>query len=170
MSLIADALKKADPPLENPPQAELPSPEPSPRPYGIYRGVLIVCVGLVLLGIAQVTRRPPASPAVRSASQIVRTASPAVQSAPAVTLPKGSPPAFPELSKAPGIQLFRTAQAGLALSGTILDNNGESLALINNQVLKEGDRIQDMRVVKVNTDSVELQDQEGRTKTLGLKN
>lgn len=162
MSLIADALKKAEisPENENPPAAPPPSPEPSPRPYGLYRGLLIVCVGLVLVGITQVTRRP-ASPAVRTAAQ----------PAPAAALTKKtSPPALPAPSKAQGIQLFQTAQAGLVLSGTLLDSNGESLALINNQVLREGDQIRGMRVVKVNTDSVELQDQDGKTKTLGLKN
>lgn len=156
MSLIADALKKADSPSENPPQASPSSPEPPPRPYGLTRGLLILCVGLVLVGIAQVTRRPT---------------SPAIRTAPAAVVAKTSPTtALPVASQKPGIQLFQAAQAGLALSGTILDSNGESLALINNQVLKEGDQIRGMRVVKVNTDSVELQDQDGRTKTLGLKN
>jgi len=51
MSLIADALKKAEVSPEDRPQAEPPSPEPTPRPYGLYRGILIVCVGLVLVGI-----------------------------------------------------------------------------------------------------------------------
>lgn len=149
MSLIADALKRAELSLENPPAAPPPSPKPSPRPYGLYRGALLLCVGLVLVGIAQVTRRPPA---------------------PTAALPKVSAPVLPEPSKESGIQLFRAAQAGLVLSGTLLDSNGESLALINNQVLREGDQIRSMRVVKVNTDSVELKDQDGRTKTLGLKN
>ncbi len=157
MSLIADALKKAEISPEDRPQAEQPSPEPSPRPYGLTRGLLILCVGLVLVGIAQVTRR---------------TASPATRPAPAAAVAKASPPpALPEPSKTQGIQLFQAAQAGLVLSGTLLDsNNGESFALINNEVLKEGDHIRGMRVVKVNTDSVDLQDQDGRMKTLGLKN
>jgi hypothetical protein len=151
MSLIADALKKAEISPEDRPQAEQPSPEPSPRPDGLTRGLLILCVGLVLVGIAQVTRRP------------------AARTAPAAAIAKPSAAALPESSKKPGIQLFQTAQAGLALSGTLLDNNGESLALINNQVLKEGDQIRGMRVVKVNTDSVELQDQDGKRKRWGWR-
>lgn len=155
MSLIADALKKADLPSgNNPPAVAPPPPEPSPWFNGITRGILIVGIGLVLLGVAHLTRRP---------------ASPAVALKPAVSagFAKASAPAP---SKASGMQLLQAAQAGLVLNGTILDNGGESLALINNQVLQEGDQIRNMRVVKVNTDSVELQDQDGRTKTLGLKN
>lgn len=164
MSLIADALKKVELPSEDRPHAEPqpPPPEPSPRPDGLYRGLLIVGVGLVLLGIARVTSHP-AAPGVKAAA-------PAARPAPVAVLPKTSPTAPPESAKASGIQIFQVAQAGLVLSGTILDNNGESLALINNEVLREGDQIRNMRVVKVNTDSVDLKDQDGRTKTLGLKN
>lgn len=151
MSIIADALKKAEV-----------SPEHSPRPYGLYMGILVVCVGLVLAGITQVTRRP-VSPAVR-------TAAPAAQPVPAAAPEKPSAEALPASSETQGIQLFQAAQAGLVLNGTILDSNGKSLALINNQVLREGDPIGSMRVVKVDTDSVELQDQDGKAKTLGLKN
>lgn len=144
MSLIADALKKADI-SSGTPQG---SPPPPPKSLWLHRAVLISSVGIVLAGVALVTRHP--APAART-------------------------PGHPEVSetvpaKSPGMQLFQTAQAGLALSGTLLDRNGESLALINNQVLREGDQIRGLRVVKVNTDSVDLQDEDGRTKTLGLKN
>ena len=150
MSLIADALKKAE---ATPPP---PSPELSQRPYGLYRGILVASAGLVLAGISQVTGRP-SSPATRQP-----------EPAPAAPLPKPPSPPLPAPSQTPGIQLFQAAPMGLTLNGTLLDNTGESLALINNQVLREGDQIRSMRVVKVNTDSVELQDQDGKTKTLGL--
>lgn len=144
MSLIADALKKAD----TSPGTPQGSPPPSPRSLWLHRAVLIGSVGIVLAGVAVVTRQP--SPAARTPGN------------PEVA---GAVPA-----KSAGMQLFQTAQAELALSGTLRDKNGESLALINNQVLKEGDQIRGLRLVKVSTDSVELQDQDGRTKTLGLKN
>lgn len=144
MSLIADALKKADT-SSGTPQG---SPPPSPRSLWFHRAVLIGSVGIVLAGVAVVTRRP--APAARTPGRLA-----VAEAVPA---------------KSPGRQLFQAAQAGLALSGTLRDNNGESLALINNQVLTEGDQIRGLRVVKVNTDSVELQDQDGKTKTLGLKN
>lgn len=144
MSLIADALKKADT-SSGTPQG---SPPPSSKSLWLHRGLLIGSVGIVLAGVALVNRHP--APAARTLGHPeVAEAVPA---------------------KSSGMQLFQAAQAGLALSGTLRDDNGESLALINNQVLKEGDQIRGLRLVKVNTDSVELQDQDGKTKTLGLKN
>lgn len=145
MSLIADALKKADTSSETPQG----SPSPSPKSHWIVRAVLIGSVGIVLAGVALVTRHPAPAARTPGAPEVV-----------AQTVP----------AKSSGMQLFQVAQAGLALNGTLLDKNGESLALINNQVLKEGDQIRGLRLVKVNTDSVELQDQDGKTKTLGLKN
>ncbi len=143
MSLIADALKKADTSsgtLQG-------SPPPSTKSLWLHRAVLIGSVGIVLAGVALVTRRP--APAARTPGH------PAVaESVPA---------------KSSGMQLLRMAQGGLGLSGTIHGGQGESLALIDNQIVQKGDQVQGMRVVQVNSDSVELQDQDGKTKTLGLK-
>ena len=60
-------------------------------------------------------------------------------------------------------------QGGPVLTGILLDRRGESLALIDNQIVKEGESVREMRMVKVDQDSVELQDQNGKTKRLQLK-
>ena len=144
MSLISDALKKADASPGNP-QAEPPAP---PRSLWLYRAALIGSVGIVLAGLALVTRRPPVT-AARSANA----------SATAATVP----------AKSSGAQLLRMAQGEMGLSGTLLGGAGEPLALIDNQVVQKGDKVRGMQVVQVNPDSVQLEDRGGRIKTLKLR-
>ncbi|GEM_PF-2974511 len=153
MSLIADALKKADAPSEQRRQdAPPPFPENSaPKSHAVYRLALVGCVGLVLLGIAQVTRRPARVAPVQTAHAVSET-------------PKKSAPAG-----VMGKQLLRTALGEMALTGTLRSADGKSLALINNEVVGQGDQVRGMTVVQVNPDSVELQDDGGKTKTLKLE-
>ncbi len=55
----------------------------------------------------------------------------------------------------------------LVLNGIII-MEGEYLALINNQILKEGDYIQDMRIISITKDKVELYSQ-GKLTVLSQK-
>jgi len=149
MSNIAEALKKAEAASGAP--ADLP-PSPSIPPPWIYRAALVGCVAVVLLGmgIAAFTHRP----AIRAAGSAQTARAPAAASDPAGTRVQ---------------RLLQLAQADLVLTGIIQSRNGGSLALINHQVVQEGDQIHGMRVAQVNPKSVELQDNEGATKTLQLK-
>ena len=159
MSLIADALKKAEA-----------SPEygrkdgPAPKSYAwVYLLVLAGCAGLVLLGITQV-RRQPETPILPPA--------PAVQEAPAPPLPAPEAPVpTPQLeipAPEPSVPVPPT-DLPIALNGILLSGDGRPLAMINQEVLQPGDRIQRMRVVRVNIDSVELQNENGETRTLKLR-
>ena len=147
MSTIADALKKAETSSETPN-----SPPPSPTPLWIYRAALVGCVVVVLLGIAQFTQR-----------------SAPVAAAPTGVIPNPSPPAAAAPPKTSVQRFLQLAQGNLVLSGIIQGRDGRSLALINNQVVQEGDQIQGIRVVQVNPKSVEIQDGAGRTRMLQLK-
>ena len=142
MSLIADVLKKADTSLKAP-QDVSPS---SPKPLWIYRAALVSSVGIVLLGLALVTRRP-APPAARTSASTAGAGTYSTQSR--------------------GIHLLRKAQG---LSGTIRGGSGASLALIDNEIVQKGDRIRGMTVVQVDPDSVRLEDRSGKAKTLTLEN
>ena len=142
MSMISEALKKAETG-----STHMAPPSPPRRPLWLYRSTLIAAVGIVLTGVAVITHRPPVS---------ARTAVPAAAPIPA------------QPAKNKGLELFRAAQGGMGLSGIIRGGHGESLALIDNQIVKEGDQLHGMRVVQVNTDSVQVEDQSGKAKTLKL--
>ena len=144
MSLISEALKKSEGSSSN-----LPTPPTSPRRLWIYRAALGGSIGLVLLGLAQLAARPSA-PAKGASAPAVRTE--------------------PRTAKTSGMQLLRTARGEMELNGTLSGGNGKSLALINNQIVQQGDQIGGMRVVQVDPDSVQLQDQNGKTKTLRIEN
>ena len=139
MSLIADALRKA----ETSP-ADFPSP-PSPRSFWAYRVLLLVCAGLVLAGLGWITQRHTRHP---SEVRPVKTETVSQKSA--------------------GLRLLRSAQGELSLNGIIQGGGGKSLALINQQVVEEGDQIQGKRVVRVESDAVELQGDSDQIKTLKL--
>lgn len=141
MSLIADALRKAESTSPG-----TPTP-PSPNSLWIYRALLLGCVAVVLAGLGAVTQRKTQAPAQKSA---------AAAAAPA-----------PVAQKSGGLNLLRTAQGGLSLKGTVRGGNGKPLALINNELVEEGGSVRGARLVRVDQDAVELE-QDGRTRTLKL--
>lgn len=159
MSLVADALKKAEA-----------SPEygrkdgPVPKSYAwVYLLVLAGCASLVLLGIAQVRRQPE--------TPIPPEPAPAVQEAPApLPVLDASIPTPPlEIPMPEPSVPIPPMDPPVALNGILLSGDGRPLAVINQEVLQPGDRVRGMRVVQVNTDSVELQDKNGEMKTLKLR-
>ncbi len=144
MSMITEALKKAEATSETSgAPVDLP-PSPSSPPLWIYRAALVGCVAVVLLGIAHFTHRPEIRAAVPA--QIAKVAA--------------SPPVQ---------RLLKLAQANMVLNGIIQGQDGRSLALIDHEVVQEGDPIRGMRVVRINPRSVEIQDGAGKTKTLQLE-
>lgn len=141
MSLIADALRKAESTSPASP------PPPSPGSLWIYRALLLGCVAVVLAGVGVVAKR-----------RSERTPSLAQPAAPIVATQE----------KPGGLQLLRTAQRDLNLNGIVRGGSGKSLALINDEVVEEGGSIRGARLVRVDPDSVELEEN-GRTRTLKLE-
>ena len=60
------------------------------------------------------------------------------------------------------------AKRPLILTGVMRSTDGERLAIINRQVLGEGETVQGMRLVRIHEDSVDL-DQQGEISVLRLK-
>lgn len=142
MSLIADALRKAETTSPASP------PPPSPGSLWVYRALLLGCVAVVLAGLGVVAKRR------------ARTAS---------VPPSAAPAAAPVAKREPsGLQLLRTAQRDLRLNGIVRGGPGKALALINDQVVEEGDQIEGARLVRIDPDSVHLEEN-GRARTLILE-
>lgn len=143
MSLISDALRKADTGSGMPPEEP-----PSNKYLWIYRTSMVAAIAIVLVALAVLTRAP-SGPRQTAAVYIT---------------PKT------QVAQTSGTNLLRKAQGTMGLSGTMVGTDGESLAVVDNQIVQKGDRVRGMEVVRVNPESVELQDQSGKTKTLTLKN
>ena len=142
MSLIADALRIAE---SASPAGPTP---PSPNSLWIYRALLLGCVAVVLAGLGSVAKRRTPASAQKPAAVTAAASAPAAQ-------------------KSSGLNLLRTAQGGLNLSGTVRGGNGKPLALINNELVEEGGSVRGARLVRVDENAVELE-QDGRTRTLTL--
>ncbi len=141
MSLISDALRKADSSGGNPPPSSL-----SSRSLWIYRILLVGSVLVVLTALGVVTKVPKGlSPSRSEAVKPLRPTSP----------------------KPLGSLLLRQAEGGPHLEGIVRGGNGNSLALINNRILKEGDAIQGSRIVRVENDHVQVEEN-GAIRTLKL--
>ena len=140
MSLIADALRKAE-------SASPDSPQPPPQgSLWAYRALLLGCAAVVLAGLGVVAKRrtPPArvSPAARAVA--------AAQQRPA------------------GLQLLRTAQRDLNLNGIVRGGSGRPLALINDEIVEEGGRVRGAKLVRIDPDTVQMEEN-GKVRTLKLE-
>lgn len=116
------------------------SPAPGSRSVWFYRSLLIVGIGLVLAGLGLVTQRPGGR----------------------FLPPTGSNPA------APAAPLLRPGEGKLFLSGIIQGGNGKSLAVINNEILEEGQSVRGATVTRIAQREVEIQEGE-RVRTLKLR-
>lgn len=144
MSLIADALRKA----ESSPDPEPEPPEPSRKSLWPYRAVLVGLAVMVLVGLGVLKR---------STSD---------------TLPPTAGVTAGTASKTPqplGIQLLRQAEGNLSLSGIVRGGEGKSLAVINGRVWQEGDTVGATKLVRVEPDWVEVEEN-GEVRTLKLGN
>ncbi len=138
MSLISDALRKTQPPPEPPP--------PGNKSRWIFGAIVMGAVGLVLTLVAYLPKT--------SSSLLPATAG--------ISSAKRTPSAHPA-----GLRLLRSARSGLSLNGIVRGSDGESLALINGQVVSEGTIIGGAKVVRVDRDYVELREGDNvRTLTL----
>ena len=145
MSLIADALRKGGQGNLNPP------PPPRPSRFGWFYGILLLgAIGLAVTALPR--HRSQQSMATISTVQEKQTAT-------AQAIPK----------QTTGLNLLRVAEGQWRLNGTIRGGQGESLALINGQVVAEGSTIQGAKVVRVAQDQVELESGNGQVTTLKLR-
>ena len=141
MSLISDALRKVDSSMGTSPVP------PSGRSLWIYRVLLAGSVLLVLVALGVVTRTPAKQGAPQTEAAVP---------------PETEKPAFPS-----GFTLLRHAESELRLNGIVQGGDGKSLALINDLVLEEGESIRDTRIVRVESDRVQLEEN-GTIRTLTL--
>lgn len=131
MSIILDALKKA--------QVRLTGPiEDKKKASTItWLGIGFVFLGFLGCGFALMLLINSSRP--KTVVKYVEPIKPTEEKKPAINLPL----------------ISKTDKAQLVLNG-IITMEGEYLALINNQILKEGDYIQEMRIISITKDKVEL--------------
>ena len=144
MSLIADALKKTNP-------GSIPQP-PRPRTPRWSYGFLLLACGLLAVLLTQnipLTHR----------SQITHT--PTAKKSPAANRAAST-------NKKSGVDILRAIDSEWRLNGIVQGGPGKPLALVNNAIVGEGDKIPGARVVKVTESSVELETDGGTTKTIRL--
>ncbi len=144
MSLIADALRKAG---SSPDPDPVPSESPR-KPLWPYRAALLGLTAMVLVGLGLLKRQADRP------------------------LPPTAGLTAPAAAKAPqplGIQLLRQAEGSLSLSGIVRAGEGKSLAVINGRVLEEGDTVGAVRLVRVESDQVQVEEN-GTVRTLKLGN
>ena len=139
MSLIADALQKAN---ISSPDSPPPSPR-SPRPTWIYWTAGLFGLTLILW--------------VRSSSQF---------SSSSVTA--STPTTAAASSQPTGLNLLRIAEGQWRLSGIVQGGNGKPLALLNGHVVEEGQPIQGSKVVRVASNEVDVET-DGKIRTLKLR-
>lgn len=139
MSLIADALRKSEVS-----SAGSPPTLPTRRSLWIYRGLLLISVLGVLAGVAR--------------GRLQQTDAPA-PTAVAVSEPASHAAQLPSRwrNAATGRNLFQVAERQWRLNGIVEGGPGRSLALINNELVSEGDSIRGATVVRVDTRRVDLQ-------------
>ncbi|MBI3322796.1 MAG: hypothetical protein HYZ94_03850 [Candidatus Omnitrophica bacterium] len=140
MSLIADALRKAD---STSPSGPTP---PSPSSLWVYRALLLGSVVVIGAGAAAVAKRRAPAAAARPAAAAVAASRP----------------------RPAGIQLLRTAQRDMDLNGIVRGGPGRPLALINGEVVEEGGRVRGAQLVRIGDDSVQLEEN-GQLRTLKLE-
>lgn len=136
MSLIAEALRKSTTASGGPSATP-----PAPRSLWIYRGLLIASVSVILVVLSN-----------GRSQQLELTRSPSQDPA-----PSPPPPALvhPDQTSA-GRNLLRIAHRQWSLNGIVRGGGGKPLALINNELVAEGETFQGAQVVQVAPNRVDL--------------
>lgn len=160
MSIIYDALKKAEKAFNSDPKVILETkPEPPKSRYALYiLYVLVICIGLVVgnavFGFLTHAEKPSSKQAKSIQPQTSPPPTPVI-----VTLSQTSP--------AEGTGITKKTQVSLLLNGVFSSEEG-GYALINNRVVKEGDEIEGLIVTRVNLDNVELATKDGSVIKLSI--
>lgn len=146
MSIIYDALKKVEQSQGSSLQTKIDKPDkPGPKVYVTY--VLIVLMGIIVASIFWgLFIKPPLATDVASnvdaASKVILL--------PNKPIPETTPPLQP-----PAV-VKSEPRTTFTLNGIFFSQN-EGFALINNQIVKEGDNIGSAKVLLIRLDEVELE-------------
>ncbi|MBI3312232.1 MAG: hypothetical protein HYZ88_01740 [Candidatus Omnitrophica bacterium] len=136
MSLIADALRKIETPA-----ASLPEKETKPPSLWPYRLGLAVSILAVLAGLTWVTQRDSSNKAPMKTARSTASLQPS--------------------EMASSVLLFK-AERQMTLSG-IVTGSGKPMAVINNNLVEEGETVRGMKLVRVLPDQVEMEKEGKRT-------
>ncbi len=169
MSLIADALKKAEKQQQfgsaaaasvPPPLSQGKPPKKNNGPWLLLVLILILTAAAAAFGLWTQARKP--LPAAVQATIIPEPPPPPAEKPVAVESPEPieeMPPAELPPQKPPA--------PALSLTGIVRGTSAkDSLALINNKTLREGDRIEGFTVSSIREKEVELRDESGEVRLL----
>jgi len=152
MSIIYDALKKVEATAANEPKTEIKkSAKPKTNTFLLY--VLIICLGLFIANILYglISKKTP----LKITGLATKTQS-SVDKKELVSQPSGKTP-VPEIntSVGNGIETPKEPPPSFVLNGVFF-SGAEGYALINNRIVKKGDKIDGATVTQIFLDEVEL--------------
>ncbi|MBI4343790.1 MAG: hypothetical protein HY601_03130 [Candidatus Omnitrophica bacterium] len=187
MSIIEEALRRVQDPSVAPPpptvHAPPKAPEPppaiahswptaapgavrpgeasAPMPLGMLAVAVLGLTAILFFGGIKWSQRPPAprQAVVPAAPQVARAAAPAPEPAPR---PQPSP-----VIQAPAAAVLAAAPS-FALSGIIDGGSSEAYAVINNEIVRAGDRIGQATVAEVGRTTVRLRQADGTDTVLDI--
>ena len=157
MSIINEALKKAEQSIHNNSAKETLPPEtkPSAKPYILY--ILILVAGLFLSNfIFTLLSRTKTPAALKIAESAVKTPTKEIAAKPSPVIP---PAPLLEENKAP--------ETAFILNGIFFSDN-DGYALVNNQIVRESDSVDGAEVKTITANTVEL-DNAGKIITLATQ-
>lgn len=157
MSIINEALKKAEQSIHNNSAKETLPPEtkPSAKPYILY--ILILVAGLFLSNfIFTLLSRTKTPAALKIAESAVKTPTKEIAAKPSPVIP---PAPLLEENKAP--------ETAFILNGIFFSDN-DGYALVNNQIVRENDLVDTATVKTITANTVEL-DNAGKIITLATQ-
>lgn len=178
MSLIAEALKKAEQQQRLAPNAATVSPAAPPKAKPPRRNglwLLLILISLLTAaaaGFVWWTESLKPSPAPPQATIIpepppVEPVMPELAKEPVAAEPAEPAPAEPELVQQPQ----KPPAPALSLTGIVRGASAkDSFALINNKTLREGDIIEGLTVIAIGEKGAELRNESGEIQFLTLEN
>ena len=158
MSIIYDALKKIEKKIEAAPRKdqEAKSVKKSKRPLGAYLAyAFVVCVGILIGNMVFGSFRQKVKAGYAPSVKLPPLASSPAGTRPLAQLPEtilapatADPGSAKKQNKAPAAPI-------LTLNGVFFSDDG-GYALINNRIVREGDTIEGIKIVRISSEEVEL--------------
>jgi len=176
MSIINEALKKIEKGLQNSPQLKEALTEAKDNPAHKKRVYLLIIliVSLTLSTVIMLIRlshkqkmQPQTSHGKKGAALATPNPSPEAPPAPAATPAASATIPLKEGEKKAPLKEVKKEAPELVLNG-IFFSGQDGYALINNQIVREGDSIEGLKVTKISADTVEL-DNQGERVTLSTR-
>ena len=147
MSIIYEALKKVERSVTLSPASSAPAlGKPASRPHFFWYLAFFFLLGACAIGVVFhfiLAQSQPKLPTIATINPVP------------VIAKKPEPRPAPTVVAAPEPKIEEPPVSYLTLNGVFF-SNGEGYALINNEIVKEGDTIDGAQVVKVNADGVRL--------------